>query len=87
MWGCAENDTKQAKVNSEISIVKYNGIVKSSQTANYIPDVPPSNTASFGHPWKSYLTSHFSIGIHASYGQCTSLGFLNGGGTAPQGAF
>ena len=50
MWGCAENDTKQAKVNSEISIVKYNGIVKSSQTANYIPAVPPSNTASFGHP-------------------------------------
>ena len=40
--------------------------------ANYIPDVPPSNTATFGHPWKSYLTSHFSIEIHISYGQCTS---------------
>ena len=40
--------------------------------ANYIPDVPPSNTASFSHPWNSYLTSHFSIHIHTSYGQCTS---------------
>ena len=43
------------------------------QTAIYICiEVPPSNTASFGHPWKSYLTSHFSIGINTSHGQCTS---------------
>ena len=37
-----------------------------------IPNVPPSNTASFDHPWKTYLNSHFSIGIYTSYGYCTS---------------
>ena len=37
-----------------------------------IPDVLPSNTALFGHPRKSYLTSHFSVGIHISHGHCTS---------------
>ena len=31
-------------------------------------DGPP-----FGHPQNSFLTSHYSIGIHASYGQCTSV--------------
>ena len=81
MWGCAENnDTKQAKVNS--FKVKYNGKIKNSQlypgisnfTTNLnIPDVSPSNTASLGHPWKSYLTPQFSIGIHTSYGQYTSI--------------
>ena len=49
----------------------YTGILDFTTNLN-IPDVPPSNTASFGHPWKSYLTSHFSIGIHVSYGHCTS---------------
>ena len=34
---------------------------------------PTTNTASFGHPWKSYFTSHFFIGIHFSYGHCTSI--------------
>ena len=49
----------------------YPGILDFTTNLN-IPDVPPSNPASFGHPLKSYLTSHFLIGIHFSYGHCTS---------------
>ena len=50
----------------------YPGISDFTTNLN-IPDIPPSNTASFGHPWKSYLTSHFPIGIHFSYGDCTGI--------------
>ena len=38
-----------------------------------IPEVSSSNTASFGHPWKSYLTCHFSIGKQTFYWQCTTF--------------
>ena len=49
--------------------MKYNGKIKNSLKQPIIPchigfhnkpKYPPSNTASFGHPGKSYLTSHFS---------------------------
>ena len=60
---------------SKSKIVKngqlYHGISDFPPNLN-IPDVPPSNTASFGHQSKIYLTSHFSIGIHIYYGHCTS---------------
>ena len=89
MWSWAENnETKQGKVNY---FLRWNIMAKSKKVKNgqlypgisdfttnlNIPDVPPSNTASFGHLWKSYLASHFSMTIHTFYGQCTSLKAIN----------